>query len=106
MDEKPRVFISYARKDGRELALRLQGDLGARGFEVWLDTSEIEGGASWGAAIEDAIEACGAALALLSHGSFVSEICRAEQLRCLRKHKRVIPLLVQADAERPLQLSI
>jgi len=43
-------------------------------------------------------------LALLSAGSYVSEICRAEQLRALRKGKRVIPMLVQADADRPLHL--
>jgi hypothetical protein len=41
------VFISYARKDGAELALRLQKDLTAAGFEVWLDTQRIGGGASW-----------------------------------------------------------
>src|ERR1035437_2630122 len=39
-----RIFVSYARKDGAELALRLQKDLTAAGFEVWIDTQRIEGG--------------------------------------------------------------
>lgn len=98
------IFISYARNDGKTLANRLHDDLIALGYEVWLDTAEIEGGASWSAEIEEAIERCQITLALLSDGSFRSEICRAEQLRSLRKGKRVIPLLVQAGADRPLYL--
>ena len=98
------IFISYARKDGRDLALRLRSDLQHNGNTVWLDTSEIEGGASWSVEIEYAIEKCDIALTLLSDGSYKSEICRAEQLRCIRKKKRIIPILVQADAERPLHL--
>jgi TIR domain-containing protein/NB-ARC domain-containing protein len=100
----PRAFISYARKDSRDLALRLRDNLQAAGYEAWIDTSEIAGGASWSHEIEQAIERCDVALALLSAGSFGSEICRAEQLRALRKGRRVIPLLVQAEAERPLHL--
>ncbi|MGJ3238101.1 MAG: NB-ARC domain-containing protein, partial [Anaerolineae bacterium] len=98
------IFISYARIDGRDLALRLQSSLIDNGNEVWLDTSEIEGGASWSKEIEDAIENCEIALVLLSDGSYNSDICRAEQLRCIRKKKRIIPILVQANAERPLHL--
>jgi hypothetical protein len=96
------IFISYARRDGRDLALRLHADLQAADHTVWLDTSDIGGGASWSAEIECAIERCDVTLALLSAGSYESEICRAEHLRALRKDKRVIPLLVQPDAERPL----
>jgi hypothetical protein len=39
---------------------------------------------------------------LSSTGSFRSEICRAEQLRALRKGKRVVPLLSDRNSERPL----
>lgn len=48
------VFISYARKDGAELAQRLQRDLTAKGFDVWLDTPRIRGGAGWTDEIERA----------------------------------------------------
>jgi hypothetical protein len=41
---------------------------------------------------------------LLSARSLDSEICRAEQLRALRKGKCVIPLLAQKDCEIPLHL--
>jgi WD40 repeat protein len=43
-------------------------------------------------------------VAILSTGSYESEICRAEQLRTLRKGKRLIPVLAMATADRPIIL--
>jgi NB-ARC domain/TIR domain/WD domain, G-beta repeat len=102
--KRRRVFISYARKDGDKLAVRLQKDLEAKGFEVWLDKQRIEGGANWTAEIEKAIDGAQVVLAILTPGSYVSSICRAEQLRSLRKGKKVIPLLGQAGTDVPLHL--
>lgn len=99
-----RIFISYAREDARDIALRLYDDLKGAGHDAWLDLSEIDAGASWARDIEMAIEGADLVLALLSAGSYVSDICRAEQLRALRKGKRLIPVLVQPDADRPLHL--
>jgi hypothetical protein len=99
-----RVFISYARQDGKELALRLHDDLKAVGYAPWLDLSEIQGGASWSEHIEDAIEACDVMLALMTAASYKSDYCRAEQLRAIRKGKRIIPLLGQPDSDRPIHL--
>ncbi|MCA9892596.1 MAG: toll/interleukin-1 receptor domain-containing protein, partial [Anaerolineae bacterium] len=98
------IFISYGRRDGRELALRLRNDLQRLGHSVWLDTNEIPGGANWAQQIEQAIEHCDVTLALISHASYESQWCRAEQLRSLRKGKRIIPLRLQGDAEVPLTL--
>jgi TIR domain len=47
-----RVFISYARRDGADLAQRLQKDLAAKGIDVWLDKNRLLGGASWTNEIE------------------------------------------------------
>jgi hypothetical protein len=99
-----RVFISYARDDAHEVALSLRDNLADAGHDAWMDVAEIAAGASWARDIEEAIEYCDIVLALLSHGSYVSDICRSEQLRALRKNKRVIPVLVQPDADRPLHL--
>jgi WD40 repeat protein len=102
--EQTAVFISYAHRDASELALRLQKDLNASGCETWLDVQRIGGGASWTADIEHAIDAASVVVALLTAGSYVSDICRAEQLRSLRKGKRVIPVLAQPGADVPLHL--
>src|SRR5579863_4173249 len=99
--ERKRVFISYARNDAVHLAGQLRESLDPE-FDVWLDTRRIHGGASWTAEIERAIDVCDVLLALLSPGSYVSDICRAEQLRALRRGKRVIPLLAARGTEVPL----
>ncbi len=102
--EQPRVFISYARKDGVALAQHLQKDLKEQGFDAWLDTQRIAGGAVWTDVIESALDQAEYVVALLTQGSYVSEICRAEQLRALRKHKCVIPLMAQSGTDVPLHL--
>jgi WD40 repeat protein len=102
--EPLRVFLSYARKDGVSLAQRLQSDLKERGFAAWLDTQRITSGATWTSDIERALDDAEFVLALMTAGSYVSEICRAEQLRALRKDKCVIPLKAQPGADIPLHL--
>lgn len=104
MSEKRRIFISYAREDSVDLAFRLRNTLIEAGHNVWMDTSEIHAGASWSRDLEEAIERSEIVLALLSASAYVSEICRAEQLRAIRKNKRIIPILVHTDADRPIYL--
>jgi len=99
-----RVFISYARKDGATLAHQLRDFLAQSNFGPWLDTHQIDGGASWSRNIEDAIDNSHALIAILTEGSYVSEICRAEQMRALRAGKTVIPVLAKSTAPRPLFL--
>lgn len=79
-EPRKRVFISYARKDADRLAAILRQSL-EPDHDVWLDTNRIAGGASWNVEIEKAIDNCDTLLALLTSGSYVSDICRAEQLR-------------------------
>ena len=102
--DKPRVFISYARKDGAALAQRLQKDLNGKGFDVWLDTQRIAGGATWTRALDDAIDSCQVMLAVLTTGSYESRMCSGEQLRALDKGKRLIPLLAENGADRTTYL--
>src|SRR5271157_365363 len=102
--EPSRIFISYAHRDGAQLAERLQKDLKAKGLDAWLDKQRLRGGASWTKDIETALDDADFVLALLTPGSYVSEICRAEQLRSLRKGKCVIPLKADRNTEIPLHL--
>ena len=55
-------------------------------------------------AIEAAVDTSDVVLALLTPASYRSEICRAEQLRSLRKGKCLIPLLAVAGSDVPLHL--
>jgi WD40 repeat protein len=97
---QPRVFISYARKDGAKLARRLQEDLTTQ-FDVWLDVQHLTAGDIWSREIEEAVDRADVILALLSAGSFTSDVCRIEQTRGLEKGKCVVPVLVQSDCEIP-----
>lgn len=97
-----RLFISYARADGTAFADQLQRDL--QPHEVWLDRSEISGGAQWEAELEEAIDRCDAALAVLTRAYPASRVSRDELQRTRRRKKPIIPLLVHADAERQLLL--
>jgi TIR domain len=99
-----RIFISYARKDGAALAQRLQSDLTKKGFDPWLDTHRLRGGATWTKESEIALDQSDYVLVLLTQGSYVSEICRSEQLRALRKGTCVIPIKAQSDTDIPLHL--
>jgi WD40 repeat protein len=101
---RTQIFISYGHQDGTGLAKRLLHDLAREGWNVWLDSTRLNGGTSWTVEIELALDCSDIILALLSRSSFVSDVCRAEQLRSLRKHKCVIPVLVQVDADRPIHL--
>lgn len=106
MAERPvsTIFISYAHQDGATLAGRLYQSLQRSGWDVWLDTLRLTGGASWTIEIEEALDNSEVVLVLLSRGSFLSDTCRAEQLRSLRKKKCVIPILVERDADRPIHV--
>ena len=99
-----RLFISYARRDGAALAQRLEADLRLQGHDPWLDRKGIEAGQAWSREIEDAINGCESLLAVLTAGAYESSICRGEQLRALRRGKRIVPLLAQAGADRPVYL--
>jgi hypothetical protein len=78
--EQPRVFISYARRDGAALAQRLQRNL-VKDFDTWLDVERLTAGGIWSREIEDAIGRANVVVALLSEGSYLSDICHAEQQR-------------------------
>jgi WD40 repeat protein len=98
-----KVFLSYSRRDA-DSARRLAADLRQGGIDVWMDTQRTHAGTSWTQDIERAIDGCDALLALITKASYESAICRAEQLRALRKDRCVIPVLVERGADRPLHL--
>ena len=63
MEEKAKVFISYAREDW-ETAKRLYDDLSRAGVRPWLDSEELLPGQNWISAIDRAIRESSAILIL------------------------------------------
>ena len=99
-----RVFVSYARKDGAPTGQTLSEVLREAGCEVWLDTANVRGGASWSKEIEEALNDCDVLVAVLTPASYVSEICRAEQMWALDEGKLVIPVMAVVGAPVPIHL--
>lgn len=64
--ERHQVFISYGRRDAKELADRLSVDLAAGGYKVWQDVHEIRARHPWHREIEDGLRSSQIVVALLS----------------------------------------
>lgn len=63
---KPKVFLSYGRRDAKEVAERLERDLEAAGFEVWMDIKKIGSGSLWQDEIEKGLRESHVVVSLLS----------------------------------------
>jgi hypothetical protein len=63
---RPRLFLSYGRRDAAELADRLEQDLDLHGFDVWRDTRAIRSGTDFLREIEDGLRSTQLVVALLS----------------------------------------
>lgn len=64
--EKVRLFLSYGRRDAKDLAEHLVADLQAQGYEVWQDTRRIRSGREWEEEIQDGLRSTQIVVALLS----------------------------------------
>jgi hypothetical protein len=93
------LFISYSRKDGavvRWVASRLE----MSGYTVWIDRTDIVGGARWERVIPREIRNAEVVLAMLTPNAAQSEWVRREFFYALRKRIPIIPILV-----RPAELA-
>ena len=64
--KKPKIFLSYGRKDSLEVAERLECDLEAAGYEVWMDVKKIGSGSLWQQEIENGLREAQVVVSLLS----------------------------------------
>ncbi|HXD32237.1 MAG TPA: toll/interleukin-1 receptor domain-containing protein [Pyrinomonadaceae bacterium] len=101
---KPRVFLSYARKDVTFIE-RVDADLRKCQVEPWRDEYEIRDGQPWMSAIfEDGIPTCDAILAYFTDNSLSSSMVAKEvdsaMLRRLLDSKVIFLPYVDADATR------
>jgi len=102
---KPRVFLSHARKDIAFIE-RVESDLRRCQVDSWRDQNEIRDGQPWMSAIfEDGIPTCDAILAYFTDNSLSSEMVAKEVdsaiLRRLSDSKIAFLPYVDEDATRP-----
>ena len=80
-DQKPKIFLSYARED-MSMAKQLYSDLERYGLDVWLDTELLLPGDPWKDKIQDAIENSNYFIALLSTRSVNKKGFVQKRWRC------------------------
>jgi Domain of unknown function (DUF4268)/TIR domain len=99
------IFLSYSREDSAMMR-RVRDVLRDEGFVVWTDESLTPGTASWKLAIEQAIEAAGALLVLLSPTAKRSEWVNNE-LGYARTHDvSIFPVLVVGEDKDAVPLAL
>jgi len=97
------IFISYSRVDTK-FVTRLIDDLSKQGLDIWMDQSDIGAGQRWDSVIQDALEACGLFIIILSPHSVESENALDELSFAINSNKRIIPILLE-NCEIPYRIA-
>jgi tetratricopeptide (TPR) repeat protein len=103
---RTKIFISYSRKD-IAFAQMLVGRLAERGFDAFLDKTDIAPGEPWKDRLAGLIAAADTVVFAISPDSVVSGICAWELEESVRLGKRIIPVVTRRvpDADAPPSLA-
>lgn len=101
--DKTRLFISYAHKN-RQFVERLTRRLKEKNFEVWWDSSDIEGGDIWAQEIENGITHSEHIIIVLSPDSVKSKWVAREISYAENQAKDIIPILYK-PCDIPISIS-
>ncbi|MEY9234055.1 formylglycine-generating enzyme required for sulfatase activity [Bradyrhizobium japonicum] len=104
--QKPKVFISYSRRDSSEFAEELRAALEFAGFAPLVDRHHIAAGEDWEARLGGLIQEADTVVFVISPEAVKSERCTWEVNRALAQSKRLLPVIWKAtpDADVPEQL--
>lgn len=97
------IFISYSAED-KEIVRALSGHLGEVGAKVWLAEEQLMPGDSIADEISKAIDASDAVLFLISGSTSKNRWLSSEMATAIAHRKRVIPLVLDKNAEVPILL--
>src|ERR1700740_3209631 len=97
----PRIFLSYARKDGEEFATRLRNRLQTEQPEIvlWQDRTEMEGGVGWWKQIEEALDQVRFLVIVMTPAAMQSEMTRKEWRYARQRGVNVYPVKGCRDDE-------
>jgi|GEM_PF-3237754 len=107
-----RIFLSYAKHDGKAIAERVQARLATvSGVTVWMDTS-LDSGTVWSKIIEREIDACDVFVVLLTpdvnrpeDSAFGASFVLNEINHAQSQHKLIIPLMAIPKVRLPIQIA-
>jgi len=107
LKDNPRVFLSYARKDGEEYAKRLRNRLECEHPEVtlWRDRTNLEGGVGWWKQITEALDKVKFLVLVMTPGALESFAATCKEWQYARQQGvKVYP--VKAAPDHVLDFSI
>ncbi|MDR4459270.1 MAG: TIR domain-containing protein [Nitrospirales bacterium] len=96
---QPRIFLSYARKDGEDFARDLRQKLTDHGFSLWQDRTQMEGGKDWWNQILEALKQVEYMVLVMTEASLASPIVRKEWRQARQEGVGVIPVFGQSDLD-------
>jgi len=96
-EQPSRVFISYARRDGEDLAREIRQRLEREGISVWQDRVKMEGGRDWWLQITDALNQVEFMVLVATPGALQSEIVGKEWHYARQQGVCVYPIKVTAE---------
>ena len=89
----PRIFVSYARSDGKEIAAELRRRLQAEGFALLQDLTDLEGGKDWWRQITGVIDQIEYLLLVMTPNALRSKVVRDEWRYGRQQGRCVIPIM-------------
>ena len=96
---RPRVFISYARADGEQIARDLRRRLitGPPALTVWQDRAELEGGVGWWKQITDALDVVEFLVLLMTPAAQQSDMVQREWRYARQMGVCVYPVFISSQ---------
>jgi hypothetical protein len=95
----PRIFVSYARSDGKAIAADLRRRLQAEGFALWQDLTDMEGGKDWWRQITGVIDQIEFLLLVITPNALRSKVVRDEWRYGRQQGRCVIPIKGAPDLD-------
>src|SRR6266571_769511 len=96
-DGAPRVFISYARSDGKQFAADLRQRLEAEHIPLWQDRIGMEGGRDWWQQITEALDKVEFMVLVMTPAAVVSETVRKKWRYARQQGVCVYPMIGAPD---------
>jgi tetratricopeptide (TPR) repeat protein len=87
-----KILISYARGDGRILALELKQEIEKAGNSVWMDAFDMKIGENWWLQLEEKIKSARIVVLVVTDSALKSEVVRREWMCARRIGTRVMPV--------------
>ena len=104
MQERPLIFLSYARKNVK-IVNSIETLLQEIEFQPWVDRQKLIGGQQWADEIQHIIDRCQLLVLVLTPAALKSEYVRREYLAALKQGKPILLLRCQPTGALPSELA-